>query len=289
MQTQVREALQRHRKVVFFAHHQVLIDGVQHGALADVPHVRIDGGSSAAARHEAVSRFQRDAGVRAALVGITVGGTALTLTAASVVVFLELYWTPGALLQAEDRVHRIGQTARRVEIEYWLGEGTIDNFLWPLLQRKARVVGHALGGHGSLASTTALAVDAVRSAGGDATAGGAAAATGVVASRFFGAGARGAVGAGSLEADDPGVTGAAAEAGDLTSDVLDDSVLEELDALHAEAEGTGDGGGDASGLDRDDGDADCGDAVMIGGEGGEPEEEDGDWLLRMANGEDSDA
>jgi hypothetical protein len=62
----------------------VLIDGVQHGALADVPHVRIDGGSSAAARHEAVSRFQRDAGVRAALVGITVGGTALTLTAASV-------------------------------------------------------------------------------------------------------------------------------------------------------------------------------------------------------------
>ena len=63
-------------------------------------------------------------------------------------------------------------------------------------------------------------------------------------------------------------------------------MLEELDALHAEAEGTGDDGGDASGLDRDDGDADCG---MMGGEGGEPEEEDGDWLLRMANGEDSDA
>ena len=89
---------------------------------------------------------------------------------------------------------------------------------------QARVVGHALGGHGSLASTTALAVDAVRSAGGDATAGGAAAATGVVASRFFGTGARGAVGAGPLEADDPGVTAAAGEAGDLASDVLDDAV-----------------------------------------------------------------
>ena len=63
-------------------------------------------------------------------------------------------------------------------------------------------------------------------------------------------------------------------------------MLEELDALHAEAEGTGDDGGDASGLDRDDGDADC---AIIGGEEGEPEEEDGDWLLRMANGEDSDA
>ena len=36
-------------------------------------------------------------------------------------------------------MHRIGQTARLVEIEYWLGEGTIDDLLWPLLQRKARV------------------------------------------------------------------------------------------------------------------------------------------------------
>ena len=72
----------------------MLIDGVQHGALADVPHVRVDGGTSAAARHEAVARFQRDAGVRAALVGITVGGTALTLTAASVAISLELRLQP---------------------------------------------------------------------------------------------------------------------------------------------------------------------------------------------------
>ena len=50
----------------------------------------------------------------------------------------------------------------------------------------------------------------------------------------------------------------------------------------------GDDSGNASGVDRDDGDTDCGDTAMIDGEGGEPEVEDGDWLLRMANGEDSD-
>ena len=52
-----------------------------------------------------------------------------------------------------------------------------------------------------------------------------------------------------------------------------------------------DGGdaGDASGVDRDVGNADCGDTAVAGEEGGEPEDEDGDWLLRMANGEDSDA
>jgi len=69
-------------------------------------------------------------------------------------------------------------------------------------------------------------------------------------------------------------------------------VLEELDALHAEAGGVSDDGGDAgdaSGVDRDAGNADCGDAAVAGVEGDEPVDEDGDWLLRMANGEDSDA
>ena len=115
-----------HPKVLLFGHHLAVLDGVEEGALACVAHIRIDGATPPAARHAAVLRFQQSAECRVALIAISAGGTALTLTAASHVVFLELYWTPAALLQAEDRVHRIGQTAARVQVTYLLGAGTFN-------------------------------------------------------------------------------------------------------------------------------------------------------------------
>ena len=72
---------------------------MQRAALTEVGVVRIDGSTPALARSQAVELFQAEPAVRVALVAISAGGTALTLTAASTVVFLELFWTPGALLQ----------------------------------------------------------------------------------------------------------------------------------------------------------------------------------------------
>lgn len=53
------------------------------------------------------------------------------------VVFAELYWTPAQLLQAEDRCHRIGQ-ASVVKVQYLVAKGSLDDALWPLIQRKVR-------------------------------------------------------------------------------------------------------------------------------------------------------
>ena len=73
-------------------------------------YIRIDGRTNGAIRQGLVTQFQTDPSVRVAVLAITAAGVGLTLTAARTVFFSEMFWTPGSLIQAEDRVHRIGQT-----------------------------------------------------------------------------------------------------------------------------------------------------------------------------------
>ena len=61
------------------------------------------------------------------------------------VIFLELPWTPGALVQAADRCHRIGQKDN-VVIHYLLAVGTIEEKIALMLDRKRKVLDKVLDG-----------------------------------------------------------------------------------------------------------------------------------------------
>lgn len=137
-------------KVLVFAHHRNVLDGIcRYLRGNDVEYIRIDGMTQSSDRHQRTQQFQTDAKIRVGVLGITAAGIALTLTAAHVVFFAEMFWTPGSLIQAEDRAHRIGQT-RDVKIFYFFAESTIDELLWPLVRKKLQLLGEIVEGKSGL-------------------------------------------------------------------------------------------------------------------------------------------
>lgn len=55
-------------------------------------------------------------------------------------VFTEYSWTPGEIVQAEDRAHRIGQ-AQSVNVHYLHVKRSIDDVMWQSLGSKLDNVG----------------------------------------------------------------------------------------------------------------------------------------------------
>ena len=57
--------------------------------------IRIDGSTSAENRSKYVDKFQNDDDVKVAILSIVAANAGINLTAASLVVFTELFWNPG--------------------------------------------------------------------------------------------------------------------------------------------------------------------------------------------------
>ena len=93
-------------KFLFFAHHKVMLDAATELLLRrKTRHVRIDGATPTGIRQKLVDEFQNDEGTRVAVLSIKAAGMGLTLTAASLVVFGELSWTPE--ISSRRRIARI--------------------------------------------------------------------------------------------------------------------------------------------------------------------------------------
>lgn len=144
-------------KFLIFAHHQPMIDSIHEFLLKKkVGCIRIDGRTPAASRQQLVTEFQEKDAIKAAVLSIKAGGVGLTLTAASTVIFAELSWTPGDIIQAEDRAHRIGQVSS-VNIYYLLANDTVDDIIWDVVQNKLDNLGQMLDGHENALQVSAKA------------------------------------------------------------------------------------------------------------------------------------
>merc|ERR1719225_2372826 len=132
----LQDLLQGGHKFICFAHHATMMNTIADTLDQSKVHfIRIDGGTGSSQRKYLTDAFQTDDNVRVALLSITAANSGLTLTAAQLVIFAELFWNPGILTQAEDRAHRIGQTDC-VSVQYLVATGTADDEMWPLIQKK---------------------------------------------------------------------------------------------------------------------------------------------------------
>ena len=143
--------LHLHDKMIVFAHHQEVLNYLETELRKrGIKYVRIDGNTTATVKDERKTLFQTKTDIQIALLSIKASGVGLSFTKASIAVFAELDWTPSNLLQAEDRIHRIGQTAPRVDIHYLLCPSvTIDQHYQPLLRDKSSIVYTQSTNHGS--------------------------------------------------------------------------------------------------------------------------------------------
>ncbi|KAL1774785.1 DNA annealing helicase and endonuclease ZRANB3 isoform X2 [Sigmodon hispidus] len=133
-------------KFLVFAHHLSMLQACTEAAIENkARYIRIDGSVPSSERIHLVNQFQKDPNTRVAILSIQAAGQGLTFTAASHIVFAELYWDPGHIKQAEDRAHRIGQCSS-VNIHYLIANGTLDSLMWAMLNRKAQVTGSTLNG-----------------------------------------------------------------------------------------------------------------------------------------------
>ena len=107
--------------------------------------MKIDGSTSLKKRDEYVNNFQAGK-IQVAVLSILAASTGLTLTACSTLIFGELYWTSGQLLQSESRIHRIGQTETS-DVRYTLLlRDTLDDHLFKMVSFKQENVDRMLDG-----------------------------------------------------------------------------------------------------------------------------------------------
>lgn len=129
-------------KVVVFAYHRAALEALRE-ELAEFNPAYVVGGMANQERQSEIDRFQGNAECRVFIGQITACSTAITLTAASQVVFVEMDWVPATNAQASKRCHRIGQSKPVIVRSFGLAN-SVDEIVARTLAKKAQMISEVL-------------------------------------------------------------------------------------------------------------------------------------------------
>lgn len=142
----INEFLESGEKLVVFAYHKTVIRFLMEQFAGKA--VKIDGETSSTERDQNVRAFQEDDDIRLFIGNILAAGVGIDglQKVCSNAAFVELIFTPTDHLQAEDRLHRIGQ-AGSVNISYLIAPGTIEDDLVEILDERMKMMEKVLDGN----------------------------------------------------------------------------------------------------------------------------------------------
>lgn len=145
---EVLDEITSSHKVVIWASFREELDSIATGACKrGWGYTRLDGSVTAENREKAVRRFQEDGKVHLFLGQQRAGGLGITLTAADYCIFVSNDFSPEIRLQAEDRLHRVGQKNPVTYVDLIM-RGTVDASIFRMLRKKqelsARITGDEL-------------------------------------------------------------------------------------------------------------------------------------------------
>lgn len=136
-------------KSVVFSQFTGMLDLVEH-ALGREKFVsmRLDGGTAQAKRGRILEQFAREdemevGSANVLLVSVRAGGVGTTLVAANHAVLLDINWNPQIDLQAQDRVHRYGQS-RDVTVRRYVIRETVEERMLQVQGRKEGIADGAM-------------------------------------------------------------------------------------------------------------------------------------------------
>jgi SNF2 family DNA or RNA helicase len=130
-------------KIVVVAYHHAVLDDLieEYGKMACV----IDGRVPTQKRQNIVDEFNNGK-KRIMIAQIQAGGVGFSMTAAHTMIFAELCYIPGDVIQMEDRIHRMTSTGERVDYIFFVGAATIEEDMLYALDKKTEMISAVLDG-----------------------------------------------------------------------------------------------------------------------------------------------
>lgn len=131
----VQDTISNGQKVIIFSNWVQMVEVIKTELNPICKGLSITGETNTIDRQVNVNHFQNNVDYKYIVGTIGAMGTGLTLTAGTVVIFVDEPWTKAAYDQAVDRAHRIGTTAN-ILVYNLITKNTIDERIHEILKRK---------------------------------------------------------------------------------------------------------------------------------------------------------